>query len=186
MEEEIWKDIPGYNGYQASNMGRIRSHNKMTYTKKHGIRCWKDRILKFKPSTTTGQRSKQGMGYRVDLWKDGKPKTLLVSRLVATTFLENLINTDMTVNHKDGNRLNNNVNNLEWVSRADNIKYGFENGQYKQQSITLYNEKEQHYFRSLSLASQFIGRSRAYISNNVKKNKKIVSSTGIQYNYELK
>lgn len=101
MENEIWKDIPNYPGYQASNLGRIRTYNKVTYTKMHGERHWKDRILKFKPYTTTNQRSKQGMGYRVSLWKNGKEKTLLVARLVATTFLENLIDTKMTVNHKN-------------------------------------------------------------------------------------
>ena len=128
--EEIWKDIKGYEGYQVSNFGKIRTYKKITFTKKHGIRHWKDRILHFKPSTNSKQKSKQGMGYRVDLWKDGKPKTLLVARLVATTFLEDLINTDMTVNHKNGNRLDNRVENLEWLSRADNIKYGYQNGQY--------------------------------------------------------
>ena len=55
----------------------------------------------------------QGTGYRVDLWKDGKPKTFLVCRLVATTFLEDLIDTNMTVNHKDGNRFNNCIDNME-------------------------------------------------------------------------
>ena len=91
----------------------------------------------------------------------------------------------MTVNHKDGNRLNNNIKNLEWLSRADNIKYGFKNGQYKQQGIILYNKEEKKHFRSLSLASQFIGRSNSYISNKIKNNKKIISSNGIEYNYKL-
>jgi hypothetical protein len=127
--EEIWKDIPNYNGYQASNTGKIRTHNKVTYTKRHGERHWKDRILKFKPSNPT-RKSKQGVGYRVTLWKDGKPKDFLVARLIATTFLENLIETKMTVNHKDGNRLNNNVENLEWLSLGDNIRYGFQYNQY--------------------------------------------------------
>lgn len=138
--EEIWKDIPNYKGYQASNLGRIRTHNKITYTKKHGYRHWKDRILCFKPSTTWNQKSKQGMGYRVDLWKNGKPKTLLVARLIATTFIEDLIDTKMTVNHKNGNRLDNRVENLEWLSRADNIRYGFQNGQYP------FAKKDKKYF----------------------------------------
>ena len=121
---EIWKDIPRYPGYQASNLGRIRTHNKITYTELHGERHWKDRILKFKPSAP------KGIGYRISLWKDGKSKDYLVARLIATTFLEDLINTDMTVNHKNGNRLDNRIENLEWLSRADNIRYGFQNGQY--------------------------------------------------------
>ena len=86
--------------------------------------------MKFKPPTTNNQRSEQGMGYRVDLWKNGKPKSLLVARLVATTFLEDLIDTNLTVNHKNGNRLDNRVENLEWLSRGDNIRYGYQNGQY--------------------------------------------------------
>lgn len=130
--EEIWKDIPGYKGYQASSLGRIRTHNKITYTKKHGYRHWKDKIMKFKPSTYGNKSTKQGIGYRITLWKDGKSKDFLVARIIATTFLENLIETKMTVNHKNGNRLDNRVSNLEWLSRKDNIRYGFENGQYPQ------------------------------------------------------
>ena len=42
--EEIWKDIPDYAGYQVSNKGRVRTHNKTTFTKIHGVRHWKDRI----------------------------------------------------------------------------------------------------------------------------------------------
>lgn len=183
--QEIWKDIPNYKGYQASNLGRIRTHNKITFTERHGYRHWKDRILSFKPSTSFNQKSNQGMGYRVDLWKDGKPKTLLVARLVATTFLENLIETDMTINHKNGNRLDNRVENLEWLSRSDNIKYGFENGQYKQTKTILYNDEEKKEFRSLSLASEFLGKSHGYVMNCLKRNKKAISKDRIEYNIEI-
>lgn len=183
--EEIWKDIKNYPGYQVSNLGRVRTYNKISFTNMHGERHWKDRILKFKPYTTTNQRSKQGMGYRVTLWKDGKPKTLLVARLVATTFLEDLIDTDMTVNHKDGNRLNNNVENLEWLSRGENIKYGFENGQYKQDKTVLYNENEHYEFRSKSLASQFLQRNKGYVSACYKNNRKATSKNGIKYNIKI-
>lgn len=185
MEEEIWKDIKGYQGYQVSNLGRVRTHNKKTYTEKHGIRQWQDRILHFKPSTSSRANIKQGMGYRVSLWKNGKCKDFLVARLVATTFLEDLIDTNMTVNHKDGNRLNNKVENLEWLSRSDNIKYGFENGQYKQIKTILYNENEYYEFRSQSLASQFLQRSRSYILNCFKNNKKVISKDGIEYNVRI-
>ena len=130
--EEIWKDIPRYEGYQASTKGRIRTFNKVTYTERHGYRQWKNRILKFKPSSFNSHSKKQGSGYRVTLWKDGKSKDFLVARLIATTFLEDLIDTNMTVNHKDGNRTNNNIENLEWLSMSENIKYSFKKGQYKQ------------------------------------------------------
>lgn len=185
----LWKKngkiLDGYEGYQVSNLGKVRTYNKITFTKRHGARHWKNRILKFKPYTTTNQRSKQGMGYRVTLWKNGKPKTLLVARLVATTFLEDLIDTNMTVNHKNGNRLDNRVENLEWLSMADNIKYGFENGQYKQQAIILYNEKENLKFRSLSQASLFLKRNPSYINNCIKNSRKITSFEGTIYEYKL-
>ena len=176
--EEIWKNIPRYEGYQASNLGRIRTYNKTTYTKKHGTRHWKNRILKYKSNSIK-------TGYRVDLWKNGKPHTLLVARLVATTFLEDLIETKMTVNHKDGNRLNNKIDNLEWLSISDNIKYGFENGQYKQHETILFNDTEYYKFRSKSLAGAFLNRNHSYISNCIKNNRKIYSKDGIEYKVKI-
>ena len=80
LSNEVWKDIPGYEDiYQASNYGRIRSsEGKTTYSRKHGVRHWKSRVLKLK---VDNQFSK-----RVSLWKDGKQKDFLVHRLVAATF----------------------------------------------------------------------------------------------------
>nr|DAZ10845.1 MAG TPA: homing endonuclease [Caudoviricetes sp.] len=121
--KEIWKDVPNYEGiYQVSNLGRIKSlyFTSNIYKKKF----YKEKILKPK-------RGKDN-NLRIELWKDKKHKTVLLHRLIATTFLENLIDTNMTVNHKNGNRLDNRVENLEWLSRADNIRYGFQNGQYPQ------------------------------------------------------
>ena len=173
--EEIWKNIPNYEGYQASNLGRIRTYNKKTYTKLHGERHWQNRILKFKPDYNSKHKEKQGTGYRVTLWKNGKGKDYLVARLVATTFLENLIDTKMTVNHKNGNRLDNRAENLEWLSLSDNIKYGFENGQYKQHKTILYNENEKYEFRSKSIASNFLGRCNGYVSMCLKRNAEAIS-----------
>lgn len=183
-KEEIWKDIPRYPGYQASTLGRIRTFNKVTFTKRHGERHWENRILKFKPSIST-KRIKQGPGYRVSLWKNGKSKDFLVARLIATTFLEDFIETNMTVNHKNGNRLDNTIDNLEWLSLSENIKYGFENNQYKQNKTILYNEKEKHEFRSQSIASQFLGRKNGYISQCLKHGRQATSILGVKYNILL-
>lgn len=179
--EEMWKDIPNYEGiYQASNLGRIRTvEGKKTYSKLHGERVWKSRILKPKQG-----RDFNLCGYRVSLWKDGKHKDYLVARLVCTTWHENLIDTKMTVNHKDGNRLNNNIENLEWLSLADNIRHGFENDLYKQNKTVLISKKDgQRYeFRSQSLAGQFLGRNHGYISNLYCKHRdKAVSANGEEY-----
>lgn len=179
FDEEVWKDIPRYPGYQASSLGRIRTYNKTTYTQKHVVRHWKNRIMKFKPSASSRPNIPQGGGYRVSLWKDGKCKDYLVARLIATTFIEDLIDTDMTINHKDGNRLNNRVENLEWLSRADNIKYGFENGQYKtsKRCAVIIDGKRTEY-RSLSEGSRAISNSNN-ILHHLKEKWNIQPSNGV-------
>lgn len=165
--KEIWKNIPNYNGYQVSSLGRIRTYNKTTKTKKHGIRHWKNRIIKPK-----GQTYKTG--YRVDLWKNNKPHSKLVARLVAFTFYGKDINSkELTVNHIDGNRFNNNIENLELVSLKENIQKGFELGLYKfckKIEIINKNENKKYFFKSMSDASKFINQSHGYISSKVKKN----------------
>ena len=164
--EEVWKDIKDYNGYQVSNLGRVRTYNKTTYTKKHGVRCWKNRILKFK-----GQTYKTG--YRVDLWKDGKPKTFLVARLVAFTFYEKDINNHkLTVDHIDCNRFNNNLKNLELVSLQENIRREFKNNLVPQKAVMLLNKisKENMKFNSLAKASMFMKKNKGYLSSKIKNN----------------
>lgn len=167
MEQEIWKDIPDYEGiYQASNLGRIRTcEGKTTFTKRHGIRHWKQRIIKPKGET-------YNTGYRVSLWKDGKCKDHLVARLVATTFLGK---SNLTVNHIDGNRFNNNIANLEWCSLADNIRKGFETGLYDRvRSKVMITNKvtgEINIFDSLVTAEKHISQYRGYLTSCFAKGK---------------
>jgi len=168
---ELWKDIPGYEGiYEASTNGRIRTKkSKTTYTEKHGVRTWKSRILK-------GRGNNKQTGARVSLWKDGKYKDHLVARLIAYTFL-GIPDKKLTVNHKNGNRLDNRLENIEWLTLADNIRHGFENGLYPQHKITLVDNKEISYsFRSFSQANIFLDRSSSYIYSAVKKNNKTVKN----------
>ena len=85
----------------------------------------------------------------------------------------------MTVNHKDGNRLNNNVNNLEWLSIGDNIRYGFENNQWSNQKpvkLVDCSNNEQLNFKSRSSASRYLGRNVNYINRCVYKNRKYANS----------
>ena len=167
---EEWRDIEGYKGYQVSNKGRVRSHGKITETKLHGRRKWADRILK--PKVAKDKCS------RVELWNDGKHKTLLVHRLEAIAFLGEAPK-GMTVNHKDGNRQNNSIDNLEWCSRADNIRYGFEHDQYHMKHCTLIDKNgNEKYFRSMSLASVYLGRCEGYVSLCIKLGRKIRSVEG--------
>lgn len=169
---EIWKDIKDYPGYQVSNLGRVRTNNKITITEKHGVRHWKNRILKQKCT-------RQNM-MRVELWNDKGHKTLSVHRLVAFAFLGNPVDENMTVNHKDGNRKNNNVNNLEWLSLADNIKHGFKNGLYSTaKPIVLLDENGKEYpFISRSDACRFLKRGIGYIAAQIKSNKEIKNTDG--------
>lgn len=164
---EIWKDIPNYKGYQVSNTGFVRTHNKTSYTNKHGVRHWKDRVLKFKGQTYE-------TGYRVDLWKDGKPKTFLVARLVAFTFLnEDINNHQLTVNHIDGNRFNNNLDNLELITLKENIQHEFRTGLFKGQIKVKITDKETGtiiYPSSLSEGSRLIYKNVGYLSQKLKEN----------------
>ena len=176
IENEIWKDIPYYEGiYQASDLGRVRTvDGKITHSTRHGIRKWKGRVLKNKTKVVNKKT-----GYRVTLWKDKKSKDWLVARLVCMAFYGipknfGLTTTGqrITVNHKDGNRSNNKLDNLEWCTLKENIQHGFITGLYKQHKIALiigndfYKE-----FISKSQAGLWLGRSVGYISDRLIKKK---------------
>lgn len=128
LSNESWKDIPGYEKlYQASTLGRIRTcEGKTTSSARFEKRVWKQRIMKQK----LNKNGKGRTDARVCLWKDGSVKTWLVARLVAITWCAGY-EEGLTVNHKDGNQLNNSAENLEWISRKENIQHGYKTGLYK-------------------------------------------------------
>lgn len=114
----MWKDIVGYEGfYEISDEGIVRTVSRRVPCK-GGTRMVPSRIRKF--DITSGY-------YDVALCKQGKMRTFLVHRLVAEAFLPNPENKEM-VNHKDGNKRNNSVDNLEWVTRAENDLHASVNG----------------------------------------------------------
>lgn len=120
MEKEIWKDIPEYEGlYQASNLGRIRSLAKKRKNGNNSFYYQKDIILK-------QQLRKNGYLY-IFLWKENNKKQFSIHRLVATTFISNKTKNPQ-VNHKDGNKLNNNIDNLEWCTVSYNNKEAYRIG----------------------------------------------------------
>jgi hypothetical protein len=109
---EIFKPIERYeNLYMVSSYGRVKSLSKKD---KRG-NTQSERILSIPRHTKY-----YNMVSLVD--KDGKVKTASVHRLVALAFLENPLNLEC-VNHKDGNKLNNDISNLEWISIADNTRH---------------------------------------------------------------
>jgi hypothetical protein len=122
-KEEIWKDISDYEGlYQASSLGRIRSLDRYKITKnRYGKIKAKIKGIFLKPSI-----NHDGY-YEIVLSKNGKSKMFRLHRVIAKTFLDNLENKPQ-VNHIDGNKLNNNINNLEWCTCKENINHAWENG----------------------------------------------------------
>ena len=177
---EKWKDIPGYEGiYQASTLGNIRTcEGKTTFTERHGVRHWKQRVLKQKLTVNTKGRTDA----RIILWKGGREKTWLVARLIALTWCDGFQD-GFTVNHINGNPLDNSAENLEWVSLRENIKKGFADGLYrkKQIPVMLVNEHMHFEFDSFADADRFLGHSEGYISNALKRNRPVYGVYGTQY-----
>ena len=109
--QEIWKDIPGYEGlYQVSNLGRVKS-----------FRIWTGTMYVNKEHILINNIEKSGYA-RVFLRKNNKTTAIRVHRLVAQVFLNNP-NNYTCVNHKDENKQNNKVDNLEWCTREYNNRY---------------------------------------------------------------
>lgn len=110
---EVWKSHPYIVGVEASTFGNVRTLNKMV-SNGRGTYPVKGRVLK---------QSENGHGYlHVGIQIDGKGTKKLIHRLVAQTFIPNPDNLPQ-VNHRDCNRKNNNVDNLEWCTASYNSKY---------------------------------------------------------------
>ena len=115
MIEEIWRPIEGYEGlYEVSNTGRVRSVDR--YVKSKGESYW---LRKGKMLSPTKDKN----GYlKVNLSCNGKHNIIRVHRLVTEAFLPNPDNLP-EVNHKDEDKTNNNVDNLEWCNAKYNSNY---------------------------------------------------------------
>lgn len=109
---EVWKDIKGFERlYQISNYGNIKSLNYK--------RTGKEQVLK---------QNINGRGYcYVNISINNKYKNILIHRAVAKTFIPTN-NEKLDINHKDGNKQNNRVENLEWCTRSQNIQHAYNNG----------------------------------------------------------
>lgn len=119
MEKEIWKPVKEYEGiYEVSNYGRVRSIGSKHYVNKGTggfYRFRKGCIFKIQNASN---------GYKqVVLSKNGEHRIYRVHRLVAEAFIPNPLRLP-EVNHKDEDRTNNNVDNLEWCTHQYNNSYG--------------------------------------------------------------
>lgn len=110
--EEVWKDVVGYEGlYQVSNTGKIRGLDRLSSCNQ------------FVSGKIKEQRHDKDGYLKVTLCKDGNKKCHSVHRLVATAFIPNP-NDFPVINHKDENKQNNYVENLEWCTVKYNTNYG--------------------------------------------------------------
>lgn len=148
MKEEIWKPVRGYeNLYEVSSFGKIRSVDKVVYTNNRFNKMQK----KIKGKILSPFLNKKTGYMQVALSKNKKTKLYLVHRLVALTFFP-IDNISLQVNHIDGNKQNNNVENLEWCTRSENIvhayKIGLAHSNFKTQSGTKHHFYGKHHKNS--------------------------------------
>lgn len=157
---EIWKDIPGYEHlYKISNMGRIKS------------------LYNYKRNGTNILVPKLKKGYyQIGLRKDKKRKWFHIHRLVAITFLSNP-NNYKYVNHKDENKLNNCVNNLEWCSMSYNNTYGTR----IERVISKTGKKVYQYDLNNNFIKSYNNLKEAATENNIKSRGNITSCCNGKY-----
>lgn len=171
MPKEIWKDVNGYEGlYQVSNLGRVKSLEHL------------DSIGRKKKEKNMSTQEVSGY-LRVWLSKGDNRKGYLVHRLVAKAFIPNICN-KREVNHKDGNKQNNNANNLEWVTSSENQLHAYKSGldkpsikrrnDYRSKPvIQILNGKIINEFPSAMEAQRQTGFKQGTISNCCRGNQKI-------------
>ena len=183
--QEIWKDIEGFEGlYQVSNYGRVKSLDRVSeYYSKAGYyskRAVKGRILSIASNPA---------GYRqVILCKQGEHTQVMIHRLVAKTFLPN---PDLLpeVNHKDENKSNNHVDNLEWCTPKYNANYGTRNDRCKKvielKAVNQFSKDGTFIqrFESITAAHKALGIDMSQISGVCKHKKEYVTAGGFKWEY---
>ena len=159
---EIWKDIKDYEGlYQVSNIGKVRSLDRVVQGKLGSLRTLKGKEL---------SATDNGKGYlKVALQTNGRStrKIYKVHRLVAETFIPNPLNKP-EVNHIDCDKTNNHVSNLEWSTSSENSSHAYNNDLKNIKQLSELKEKR-------------IGRLDDY--GNVVEEFKSVKEACVKYNY---
>lgn len=125
---DTWSKIPGYKNYSVSDSGLVRN----------------DKTGRIKATKSDSK----GRDYQhVDLYSDGKGRSMRVHRLVAQAYIPNPENKP-EVNHKDGNPRNNRADNLEWATKSENMKHAVATGLYKPNPPSMLGRKNPNACRS--------------------------------------
>ena len=144
---EEFKDIEGYEGlYQISNYGRVKSLERFYYLGNNKIKT-KEKILKI---------SKNSHGYSHIQLSKKTPKTMCTHTLVANHFIINVENKP-TINHIDGNKQNNRVDNLEWATHSEQEFHAYKNNlRYKKfgSKNSMYGKKGENHHLSKPLVQK--------------------------------
>lgn len=135
MNIEELKEIPDFCGYYASKEGKIYS------TLAQGCRNRYDLSKRVEPKELKYRLTKKGY-CRVCMRREStnKREDLYVHRIIASIFIPNPLNLP-EVNHIDNNRTNNSVDNLEWITKKDNLAYAFSNGNMTRDSFGRFTHK---------------------------------------------
>lgn len=181
VQKERWKDIRGYEGlYQISNNGEVKSLGRQITLfgkgPKSRVMYRKDRILK---------NGIDNAGYKyVNLAKNGVNKTVSIHRLVAEAFLSNKKGL-RDVNHKNGDKLDNRVCNLEWTTHSDNIKHSYDvlkrNRERQALRRKVMCQESGRIFRSIKEAATYCNVSTTTITACIKGKKRSINGTHWSY-----
>jgi len=157
LEEIIFKPVVGFEGlYKISNTGKIVSFHKRN--------CHRE----------ISQRIDRAGYLTVRLSKQGKTSTQYVHRLISLAFVD-ILEDKPYVNHINGNKLDNRIENLEWVTHAENIQHAYHVGAYNKAGIIIIDNCTGKSYNSIMQAAKALNISystcRYYLDGTIKKNK---------------
>lgn len=178
MEDEIWKDINGYEGYyQISNYGNARSLDRQVGCRWGGLRDYGGKSL-LTETTKDGYQ-------RIVFMRDAIKERFLVHRIVAEAFIPNPENKPY-VNHIDGDKSNNYFGNLEWCTNSENVLHADRNGLRDMSTHQPSNSKGVRCidngmeFASTTKAVKWLGRNK----NSVAVISRAIKNDGKAYGYK--